>query len=202
MQGRYRDDDFLGMCLDSGAQRSVCGLMQARAYFKRCGRRADLESSFQTFKFGNDYKESLGKAEFRLPLPGNKYLPLFIDVVDADVPLLVGLDVLDSEQLIPDNCTNLLISKEEGWSLPITRKHGHMFVEWDAANILFTEAELSKLHVHFYHPSVDKLMKLLRRARPMDTTPDTRRLLQKISDNCKNCRMHSPGPFRFRASLT
>ena len=150
--------------------------------------------------FGDDYKPSLGTAEFRVPLPDNSYLPLRIDVVEADVPLLVGLDVMDREQLIADNCQNLLVSKRKNWSLPISRKHGHMFVEWDASSILFTEAELSKLHLHFYHPSVDKMMKLLRRARPSETTPETQKLLQKISDNCKYCRMHSPGPFRFRAS--
>ena len=49
-----------------------------------------------------------------------------MDVVAADVPMLLGLDVLDREKLIVDNVDNLLVSKLHDWTIPITRKEGHL----------------------------------------------------------------------------
>ena len=76
-----------------------------------------------------------------------------------------------------------------------------MFVPISPAEVLFTKSELARLHLHFYHPTAQKLYNLLRRARPSDTPPETRRILEQISLDCKHCREHFPGPYRFRVAL-
>ena len=69
--------------------------------------------------FGNGNQKSLGALEIRLPFPSGIFLSLKIDVVNAEVPTLLGLDVLDREKQVPNNVDNKLMSKLRGWNLPI-----------------------------------------------------------------------------------
>ena len=131
MSKHYSSKRFLGACIDSGAQRTVCGYKQAKAYCKRANIPFSLRKSNVAFKFGNSINSSLGIMEFRIPLPNNTYLPVFADVVDADIPFLIGLNYFDKEKLLPDNIRNKLIFTELQLELPITRRNGHMFLDWN-----------------------------------------------------------------------
>lgn len=144
--------------------------------------------------------DSMGAMEFRIPLPNNGYLPLHADVVDADVPLLIGLDYLDKEKLVPNNLQNKLICKAQNWELPITRRNGHMFVNWNVNTILFTKYELYRLHRNFFHPSAAKLYNVLKRGFEEKCTPDVKRMLNKITEECIRCQQKS-NPHRFKVSL-
>lgn len=53
--------------------------------------------------FGSGAQHSLGTLEFRIPLPNGTYLSLRVDVVDADIPLLGELDVMDRDEIVLDN---------------------------------------------------------------------------------------------------
>lgn len=198
---RYRKWHFEGACLDGGASKSVIRKRQAQAYCRMFKKEFRLCPSLVTYIFGNGSCASMGKLELRLPLPDGQFLPLLIDVVDADIPFLLGLDVLDNERLVADNVSNVLESRRDKWKLPIKRKHGHMFVEWGQESIRFTKAELQKLHLHLFHANVQKLYNLLKRARPEEVTADTRRTLEEIADASRNCHTHKAGPYRFRVSI-
>lgn len=53
------------------------------------------------------------------------------------------------------------------WSVPLTRAHGHGFVDIARPNLIFfTPAQSENVHRQFDHPSADKLHKLLKIARP------------------------------------
>ena len=65
----------------------------------------------------------------------------------------------------------------------------------------FSKPQLKKLHRNFCHPSADKLFKLLKRARPDETTPETLETLKKISKCCDPCKRIQNGLTRFRVSL-
>lgn len=139
--------------------------------------------------------------EFRLALPFNKgYLPIQADIVDADVPLLIGLDYLDREKLLADNISNQLICKKQGWKLPITRRNGHMFLEWDTKTILFTKFELMRLHRHFFHPSAGKLFNILKRGFEKKCTSEVKQTLEQISKECLACQQKAT-PHRFKVAL-
>lgn len=49
------------------------------------------------------------------------YIEFWVDFVDADVPLLLGLDIIDRFRLMDENVDNTLVSKVDGWSIPIVR---------------------------------------------------------------------------------
>lgn len=68
--------------------------------------------------------------------------------------------------------------RSEHWSIDLTRKYGHLYWDWDTpSEILFTPAELQKLHLHLYHPSAQTLLNLVKRH---DVTPVTRKMLEEI----------------------
>jgi hypothetical protein len=76
--------------------------------------------------------------------------------VDTDVPLLLGLDFIIGMRVTANTLINCLESCE-GWSLPLTRFGGHIYLEWsELHNTMFSESRLEKLHRQFYHPSADK----------------------------------------------
>ena len=117
-----------------------------------------------------------------------------MDIVRPDVPFLLGLDILDKEGLVANNVMNQLQSLKYNWSLPIERKLGHMFVSWESTSAYFTKPQLIRLHKHFYHPSAENLMELLKRSHPSDADEKTISLI-------KDCLLYtSPSPRDQRGS--
>ena len=47
----------------------------------------------------------------RIPTPGNAFLPVQVDVVSVDVPLLLGLDLLGDGRIYFNNVKNLLFPR-------------------------------------------------------------------------------------------
>ena len=139
-----RTEKFKGACLDSGAQQSVIGKTQAKAYCTLTGTKMKLRPSMKAFRFGDGVFNSLGTIHIRIPTPDGSFLFLDIDVVQANVPMLVGLDILDRYYLVPDNVENLLVNKKANWKMPITRKFGHLYLEWDFSEVLYTKTELKE----------------------------------------------------------
>lgn len=124
--GQYGDTEFLGVCLDIGAQKTVLGIKQALAHCELSNSPFHTKKSRCAFKFGNHIYPSLGTLNIRIPVPQNGFLDCQVDVVQGDVPFLIGLGFLDSEKLVADNIDNVLRSKEYNWKIPLSRKHGHM----------------------------------------------------------------------------
>lgn len=153
------------------------------------------------FRFGDGTHSSLGKMNIRMPAPHGNYVHIDVDVVIPDVPLLIGIDVLDREQLVADNVVNLLKSRLYGWEIPITRKNGHMYEEWDYKTVLFSRIELRKLHRHFHHPSSSKLLALIKRSKLKHVDNKTKQMLDEISKSCSVCQTYSTNPQRFKVSL-
>jgi hypothetical protein len=99
---------FHGACIDTGAQRTVIGLPQARAYPRLVGRVFSTRPSASSFRFGDGPQLSLGMFSIRFPLPGNRFIYRDVDVVPVDIPLLLGLDLMDELSVLFDNTTNIL----------------------------------------------------------------------------------------------
>jgi Aspartyl protease len=161
----YNKRKWQGACLDTGAQRTVIGLPQARAYCRYMGCRLTLAKSRTVFRFGVGVSKSRGILHMRIPTPNESFMLLAVDDVDADIPFLVGLDILDLFQLNVDTVQNQLRAPKAGWSIPLVRKNGHIYLEWKPEDrILFTKAELTRLHRGFFHPPSSQLIKLIQRA--------------------------------------
>lgn len=135
-------------------------------------------------QFWNFSLKKLGHDAVQGAVARKPYLSINADIVDVDIRLLIGLDFLDEERLVPDNLENKLISKDHGWELPLTRRHGHMFLEWNFHTILLTKGELLKLHRHFFHPSTENLFGLFKRGYRPHGTSQVRKVLRSIADEC------------------
>lgn len=171
MPGTSTDVPFLGACIDTGAQKSVIGKQQALAYFRFIGEefRPSMPRHELKFKFGNRSHIGLGRVDIWIPINETHVICPNIEVVDVDVPLLLGLDFLDEYNMTVDAANNVLKSKSRAWFFPLTRKFGRLYLEWDYGT--YTSEELRKLHNHFFHPDSGRLYAMLRRADNANSTP-------------------------------
>ncbi len=148
---------FHGACVDTVAKQSLIGERQAKAYCKRQKFNSKLETSTTRFRFGDGSYPSLGSMEIGISIPNGSFLKIELDIVSSDVPLLLGLDVLDRESIVANNVTNEIQSPLSGWSMPLERKFGNLYLCWGTKEVTHAESELIKLHRHFHHPSSGKL---------------------------------------------
>jgi hypothetical protein len=128
-----------------------------------------------------------------------QFLDRNVDVVQADIPLLMGLDLMDEVGVLFDNTTNQLMNPTGSWSIPVVRKFGHAYIEWPA-EVMYTETGVRSPHSSFYHPSADKLFNLIRRANPSKATSlhDT---IKRVCQSCSACQEFSVKPTRFKVSI-
>jgi hypothetical protein len=198
----YNKGKWQESCLDTGMQRTVIALPQARAYCRYMGCRLALAESRTVFRFGVGVSKSRGILHMRIPTSNESFMLVAVDVVDADIPFLVGLDILDLFQLNVDTVPNQLRAPKAGWSIRLVRKIGHIYLEWKPEDrILFTKAEVTRLHRCFCHPPNSQLIKLIQRARRDDLNADARKLLDDIATSCETCQRLGAKPLRFCASI-
>lgn len=115
----------------------------------------------------------------------NSFITVNIDVFGAKVPFLLGLHVLDKYSVVVHTFRNTFDCPLMGWKIPIVRRLGHVYLEWNVRQILFMKVELQKLHRAFYHPWDDKLPNVIRLAHPKQSVPSDTKILTDISTNCE-----------------
>lgn len=137
------------------------------------------------FRSGDQHVVSERTMAVLFSVPEHGFMAIECHLVRADVPMLLGLDVPRDFRLILDFRNNYLRSTNPRWNLPFTYTVGHAFVSPPTlfkrdtgrhpptirkargeVEVRYTAAELQRLHLHFYHPSSEKLFSLLRRADP------------------------------------
>ena len=193
---------FLGACVDSAAQKTVIGELQAKAYceFMNIPFAPNTSSTGTVFRFGTHRHKGLGKLEIRIPITDFHFLELSVDIVGINVPFFFGLDMLKAFKMVIDAEHFILSSRLQGWEVQLTEKLGHLYYEWGAA-VMFTEAELQKTHRHFFHPQSERLYAVMKRADPETTSPTVLSDLERIAATCDICQRAAQKPHRFRVSL-
>lgn len=63
----------------------------------------------------------------RVPSPTHGFIEFDIEIVELDLPMLVGLRKLREKQILNNITTNVLRHEDLGWSDAIKEKHGHLF---------------------------------------------------------------------------
>lgn len=142
---RYDESICMGACLDTGAQRSVCGRNQALAYDKIHPGALKKRHSSTQFKFGEQLATNTGIVWIKLPIHKNMHNDLHVNVIDLDIPLIIGLDILKSQRLSVNYIDDSLHFCNEDIERPLTYKFGHVFYEWDIHELFFTRQELTRL---------------------------------------------------------
>ena len=114
--------------------------------------------------------------EQELPTPGSiPDIPVILDFVDVELKPLLGLEALDRSNLLVDNVTNhlwnpIITNKdpfrfEDIWKIKLVRKGDPLFVPLSTPiQLLYTMAQLRKLHKQFAHLSATKICDLLKTA--------------------------------------
>lgn len=191
-------DSFQSAACDTGAQKTVFVLQQASVCCKMISLPMHLSPISATFVFSNHFCKNLGMMSFLLVThPGKKSITAH--VVPLRTPLLLGLDMLYKFKWTFLTVQNVLISVSEGWSLPLVRKFGHVFLPWPPLyRSLYTRQQLQNFHLHFMHPSTEKLFNLLQRAFLLRNHNDTIALLDDISKACHACQVYSSKPLTFQ----
>lgn len=160
---------------------------QAEAFYAFLGIPLVIKRGSQkTFRFGSQKAESIGVSQFMIPYADNRWIKVHLGVVGLDVPMLIGLDVMDKYKLIADNVDNKLICKKNDWNGGLTRKYGQIYYEWQYG-VMYTELELKRIHRHFYHAHPELIYSLMKRAEDINLKEDTRKLLEKESKECEIC---------------
>lgn len=173
-------------------------------------------TSSNRFRSADKTFESMGQVKLPLATPyGKVTIPVTLDVVPADIPALLDMDVLDGEFLIADIVANRLTKRVkyrdktgslayyDEWQVPLFRSKGnHVYAEtYCPTNVLFTRSQLHKLQRQFFHPYREKLFNLLRRSKPEETSPETLTVLQDLTKRCDPCQRIQSAPTSFRASF-
>lgn len=66
---------------------------------------------------------------------------------------------------------------------------------------VFSRQQLQKLHRRFSHPSADRLYKMLKNARPDETSQNTLDILENLTRRCDVCQRIQSAPVRSRVSF-
>lgn len=72
-----------------------------------------------------------------------------MDVVNLNIPLIIGLYVLKAHKLLVNYVDNGPHFCNEGVKQPLTYKLGHFFFEWNTNEMFLTLEDLTRLHLHF-----------------------------------------------------
>lgn len=88
--------EFEGDCVDSGAQKTVIGAVQARSYCALVNENIKETDGIRKmiYTFGSHQHSGIGQVNIRVPISHIFFLSFDEDVVYANAPLLLGLDVL------------------------------------------------------------------------------------------------------------
>ena len=209
-----RTSNHPAFCVDIGAPRSVIGKKELMRIMRHYNKQSiPVMRSRNAFRFGDSVAKSRGIVELFLDTPnGTPPLPVLLDIVDVNIPALLGLDILDGYSLNADTVSNRLIHRipcsksvsgyTDDWSVQMMRMNDHVYARMIAPSFVFYSTRtLRKLHQHFSHPSAEKLFNLLQRAGDKIVTAKTLKKLQDISARCDPCQRVKNAPRRFRVTV-
>lgn len=129
----------LSFLVDIDAPCSVIGWKELNRVLYKMGKyRRVIRPSNRRFRFGDVSHRSKGKIRLAMETPpGIRSIQVDLDIVDARVPALLGMDVLDREKLIPDTLNDRLARRSavkspdgktvyiEDCSVPMTRSQSN-----------------------------------------------------------------------------
>lgn len=178
---------FVGYCLDTGAARSLVGADRYVALCKELGHQLKRRPSGTTVKFGSSSFQSRVSFATRINVAQDQFIQLNVDIVNGNIPFLIGLEVMKKYGLTLDFAVDEFRDHACTWTRIMSYHQGHAFISDDHVKILFTKPELQRMHLHFFHPSTGKSFNLIKRHYPALATPTVRSMLDDIGKACSEC---------------
>lgn len=208
-QGRNSLGDTIGKgVLDSACTKSVAGELWIKEFVDTLDEteRRNVEQSerksMSLFRFG-DGKESKSKRELTVPLfIGGKVARIEIDVVENEIPLLIGLptmtelgmllDTVEHRVTIGDYTQKLEFNAAGHYVIPVSKWTVHnckMVIDDQKGLVKCSKQEMrrkaEKLHRQFAHASKERLLRLLKDGGC--TNSDFLAEVEKCCDECSFC---------------
>lgn len=190
------------MIVDTGANRtSIMSLSQYKAY---CHEFSVPSTIRPTSKYVNGIggcQKSIGVATINVPFPQlNVFCDIEFYIIDNDAtPTLWSLRDLKSSGIDLSIQKNQLTYMNQSCDLEF--ENDLLVYRWNSYQVFYTYSELRKLHRSFGHPSVGALLKILKRARSEDVSPETEYILEEIRKSCKTCSELGRKPRRFKLTV-
>jgi hypothetical protein len=145
-QSKDMENNYNGVCIDTGTERTVIGLKQAQAYCKLAKRPFRTIPNDNVYLFGEDRRLSMGSIPIRIPTSCRAFIEVIADVVTADIPFLLGLDPLRKFGIDVCLSTDQLKFTDQKWNVNTEQRHGHLYIsESNLVSVLYTKSELIKL---------------------------------------------------------
>lgn len=187
--------NFYGFCLYSSAFDTATNQKQLLAYNNFKSHPAKTSTSSTVFRFGSTISKSNEITALQLPLRNNQVLCFQADIINSNIPLLLGFNFTRKHNLMTF-AKGAVTSKDFSWSLPILYHNGHVFLTLQSS-VYFTRHELASLHLQFFHPKADKLFNLLQQLDSAKAANNVRQILSEFFSACANFRENSTRPYRF-----
>ena len=87
-----------------------------------------MKPSLNKFNFDDGLFSYLGTMQTGILARNYSFYKIKVNVVPADVPSLLDIDVLDNEELVANNVWNELQSEHYLRPMPPNRKHGRIYL--------------------------------------------------------------------------
>lgn len=94
----------------------------------------------------------MGSSHLRIPLSINRDIPLYIIIFDAEIPILLGMDVLNIHLLLLNFGSLTDSHHTKHWNLPKHFHQGHIFIAWPPHSICFMHLNPTG-YIHIFSPN-------------------------------------------------
>lgn len=194
-------DPIFGGCVLIPEHNEPISQKKTNAYLRQVSTDSELGKEGKHFpkhfRFKIPNHRCLGKFNLRMPV-GEEVVMIFdAYVVPIDVPLLLGIDVLQKVKLLIIFEDGTLLSPCKNGSGNLVSKIWHVYVEWPA-KVYYTDTELCRIHRQFHHPPTKKLANLIQRGAPEHVNPALRKNIDHARDKCDTCKRLAKEPIGFR----
>jgi hypothetical protein len=144
---------------------------------------------------------SIGCFKFTFVFGGRSY-SMDVYVMLGRTPLVMCHATMNVLGLSYHSLEGRLIRVADGFSRPVKMVNGLPFLTIeDGFETILSEAELRKVHRNLGHPSVSTAMRTIESSRLSHLPNQDRKVLQRITDNCRICQLVAQKPKRFKISL-
>lgn len=152
------------------------------------------------YTFGSHQHSGVGRIDIQMPIWTKFIFSFPSDIVGNDNRISLGLDVISPSRLILDFRENEVTCKAAGWTLPLMRRNGRVYIAW-SVGVLYTTAELRQIHSHFCHPNPARLYAVMKRSDHDKVSAEGLSEHDRISATCDVCYREADAPHCFRISI-
>lgn len=118
-------------------------------------------------------------------------------IVIANISVLIGIEIMKSENLILDFATMKITNKGKNWRTHWHFKYGHVFINCRKRQVWYTQSQYRILHPHVFHPSADHLLDLVCKVKPNESGVYLLKTIKDITDACEYCRTYVKIPLDY-----